>query len=115
MAPGLQRSDSATPASGARRRRRPVAVRIGGKEYRVLTEDDEELLQRVALRVDEAMARVRDRTETVDSLDLAVLTALNLARELTLLKDVAGGAGETRRLREIVELAEDALRGPLPG
>jgi cell division protein ZapA (FtsZ GTPase activity inhibitor) len=98
-----------------------VRVRIGGKEYGVVTDADEAWLQGVAIRVDEAMAIVRDRTETVDSLDVAVLTALNLARELVLLKEQGAASGDpiesrvdARRLREILQLAEDAIRSPSP-
>ena len=113
-----ERPDPLAPEAGTARRRRPVRVRIGGKEYGVVTDADEAWLQAVAVKVDEAMAIVRDRTETVDSLDVAVLTALNLARELVLLKEQNAAASESsgqartdaRRLREIVQLAEDALR-----
>jgi len=102
-------------------RRRPVKVRINGKEYRVVTDADEDWLQDVAVKVDEAMALVRDRTETVDSLDIAVLTALNLARELMILKeqgvlppgsDPAQHRAEAKRLRQLVKLAEAAVQSP---
>ena len=118
MSHAAERSDPLASETGSQRRRRPVRVRIGGKEYGVVTDADETWLQGVAVKVDEAMALVRDRTETVDSLDVAVLTALNLARELVLLKEQVAASGESlsqiradaRRLREIVALAEDALR-----
>ena len=102
-------------------RRRPVKVQLNGKEYRVVTEADPDWLQDVADKVDEAMAHVRDRTETVDSLDIAVLTALNLARELMILKeqgvmppgsDPAKHRADAKRLREIVKLAESAVQSP---
>jgi len=113
-----ERPDPLAAEGGAPRRRRPVRVRIGGKDYGVVTDADEAWLQGVAVKVDEAMAIVRDRTETVDSLDVAVLTALNLARELVLLKEQLAASGENpnqsradaRRLRDLVQLAEDALR-----
>ena len=114
----MVRSDVA-PDPDPPRRRRPIQVRLNGKEYRVVTDADEDWLQDVAVKVDEAMAVVRDRTETVDSLDIAVLTALNLARELMILKDqgvMAPGADPTQnradaqRLRKIVQMAEGAVR-----
>jgi cell division protein ZapA (FtsZ GTPase activity inhibitor) len=98
-----------------------VRVRINGKEYRVVTDADEDWLQEVAVKVDEAMALVRDRTETVDSLDIAVLTALNLARELMILKeqgvvppgtDPAQNRADARRVRELAKLAESAVQSP---
>ncbi|MFP6608114.1 MAG: cell division protein ZapA [Myxococcota bacterium] len=103
-------------------RRRRVTVRLNGKEYRVVTDTDPEWLQDVADKVEAAMAHVRDRTETVDSLDVAMLTALNLARELMILKeqgvlppgsDPAQHRDDAKRLRQIVKLAERAVQSPL--
>ena len=96
--------------------RRSVTVRIAGKDYRIRSSADEGWLQGVASGVDEAMALVRDRTETVDSMDVAVLTALNLARELVLLReghpsvasDTTGLRVDRRRLGALIELAEEA-------
>jgi cell division protein ZapA (FtsZ GTPase activity inhibitor) len=90
--------------------RRSVAVRIRGKEFRILTDGDEESLQRVAALVDSTMGRVERHTGAVDSLDVAMLAALNLARELLDLR--AGGAAtgvDADRLRSLVEQAESAL------
>jgi len=67
--------------------RRSVAIRISGQEYRLLSDADEVWLQKVANHVDAAMTQIRDRTGTVDSLDVAILTALNLAKELLALKE----------------------------
>jgi len=90
--------------------RRSVSVRIRGKEFRVLTDGDEASLQRVAGLLDETMARVERHTGAVDSLDVAMLAALNLARELLELRE--GGAlvgADGDRLRSLVEQAESAL------
>jgi len=90
-----------------------VTVRIRGKEFRVRTPDGEDSLQRVAGYLDETMATVEERTGTVDSLDVALLTALNLARELVEIRErdeVANAAGPGEgRLRGLIELAESAL------
>ena len=64
-----------------------VSVRIRGQEFRIRSDDDEESLQRVAGYLDETMKTVEKRTGTVDSLDVALLTALNLARELVRLRE----------------------------
>jgi cell division protein ZapA len=94
--------------------KRAVSVRIRGQEFRVLSDDDEAWLQRVAGYLDETMATVEERTGTVDSLDVALLTALNLARELVEIREreplanAKGTAGD--RLRGLIELAESALR-----
>jgi cell division protein ZapA (FtsZ GTPase activity inhibitor) len=97
--------------------RRSVAVEISGNEYRVVSEADEGFLQRVASHVDESMAQIRERTGTVDTLDLALLTSLNLARELLTIRDMDEVAdfGETAvevaesRMGELIDLAEAAV------
>ena len=81
-----------------------------GKELRILTDGDEESLQRVAALVDETMARVERRTGAVDTLDVAMLAALNLARELLELREGATVVPpDADRLRSLVEQAESAL------
>ncbi len=92
--------------------RRAVAVRIAGQDYKIRGDGDEEGLVRIAGYVDQAMLRVRERTGTVDSLDVAVLTCLNLARELLALHEQrSGGAGE-ERVRELIERVEAAIGRP---
>jgi cell division protein ZapA len=93
--------------------KRSVPVRIRGQEFRIRSDDDEESLQRVAAMLDEAMERVEQRTGAVDSLDVAMLTALNLAREVLELRQARGqgrpSAPDAARLRNLIELAESAL------
>ena len=92
--------------------RRSVSVRIRGKEFRVLTDGDEEQLQRVAGLVDQTMGRVERHTGAVDTMDIAMLAALNLARELLELRDGGAVAGpDADRMRSLVEQAESALDG----
>ena len=93
----------ATPSS--------VSVRLRGREFRIRGEEDSKQLQRVAGYLEETMARVEEKTRAVDSLDVAMLTALNLAREVVDSRDqrsVSTGANP-RRLRALIELAETAL------
>ena len=90
--------------------KRSVSVRLRGQEFRVLSEDDEGSLQRVARHVDETMSQVEERTGTVDTLDLALLTALNLARDLDRERQRRGDRDlDPERLRALIELAESAL------
>ena len=91
-----------------------VGVRIGGRDYRLRSDADEKWLQGVAEYVDESMGRIRSLTETVDSMDVAVLTALNLARELIELRENGPGPAarvqvDPDRLATLIELAESAL------
>lgn len=93
--------------------KRTVSVRIRGQEFRIRSDDDEQSLQRVALYLDRTMATVEKRTGTVDTLDVALLTGLNLARELVEAEEGRGRGArapvERDRLRSLIELAESAL------
>lgn len=90
--------------------RRSVAVTIQGKEFRIRSDDDPGALHEIARYVDATMARVRTRTGTIDSLDVAMLTALNLAREVVESRDAGGrDAVDEGRLRALIERAESAL------
>jgi cell division protein ZapA (FtsZ GTPase activity inhibitor) len=92
----------------------PVTIQIRGREFRIRTGDDEASLKRVASYLDETMSMVEKKTGTVDSLNLALLSALNLARELVELRaeprPAPGSAGvDLERLESLIELAESAL------
>jgi cell division protein ZapA (FtsZ GTPase activity inhibitor) len=91
--------------------KKSVAVRIAGHEYKLLSDGDEELLRQIAKDVDRAMARVRERTGTVDTLDVAVLTCLNLAREIISLRDQRRGSIDDERFRGLIERIEAATEG----
>ena len=88
--------------------RTSVAVRIAGHEYKLLSDGDEQLLRQIASDVDRAMARVRERTGTVDTLDVSVLTCLNLAREVIALRENRAGSVEDDRMRALIERVEAA-------
>ena len=97
--------------------RRSVAVSILGHEYRIRSDADEQFVRRVAALVDDTMARIRERTQTVDSLDLAVLAAVNLANDLLIERDRLPEVPESqsgsslvdpKRVAALCELAESA-------
>jgi cell division protein ZapA len=99
--------------------RRSIAVSILGHEYRIRSDADEQFVRRVATLVDDTMARIRERTQTVDSLDLAVLAAVNLANDLLIERDrlpevpesqSGSGLVDPRRVVALCELAEGADR-----
>ncbi|HLU46625.1 MAG TPA: cell division protein ZapA [Planctomycetota bacterium] len=94
---------------GTASNRLTVSVRIAGHDYKVRGEGDEEGLVRIAGYVDRAMERVRERTGTVDSLDVAVLTCLNLAREILALHDQRASAVDDGRVRSLIERVEAVL------
>ena len=84
-----------------------------------MASSDEAWLQRVAHYVDDSLRSIRERTGTVDSLDAAILTALNLARELIELRDGGAAAAspdevrvERAQLIELIDFVESELRSP---
>lgn len=106
--------------------KRVVPVQILGQEYKVRGESDAATVQRAAALLDETMKRVRERAGTVDSVDVAVLAALNLANRLVLLRDetASGRVVDERQLDDLLGLVEAAVdtaadpavdRAPRPG
>jgi cell division protein ZapA (FtsZ GTPase activity inhibitor) len=89
--------------------KKSVAVRIAGHEYKILTEGAGDDLRKIARDVDRAMNRVRDRTGTVDTLDIAVLTCLNLAREIIDLKNRPTEVASDERFRGLIDRVEELL------
>jgi cell division protein ZapA len=94
--------------------KRTVPVRILGQEFRVRSDGDASRVRRAAALVDETVQRVRARSRTVDTLDLAVLAALNLAHRL-LAREDAPAAGLDPDLAPLIERIEAALaeEGPV--
>ena len=94
-----------------------VSVQIRGQEFRVRVGDgeDEDALVRVAGYLDQTLRQVEQKTGTVDSLSVAMLTALNLAREVVEIRDGRAATGGNRaRLQALIELAEGALEITAP-
>ena len=95
-----------------------VAVRIAGHEYKIRSDGDADSLREIASYVDRAMGRVRERTGTVDSLDVAVLTCLNLAREILSLHGQQTPSGaiaiDEDKLRSLIERVERSMASEGP-
>ena len=99
--------------------KRTISVEILGQEYRIRSDSDASTIRRAAALVDETMAKVRDRTGTIDTLDVAVLTALNLANHLISLRDAASTASQGEEIRsshlgELIALVEAAIAETAP-
>ena len=88
--------------------KRIVAVRIRGQDFRIRSDEPPEQLSRIARMVDETMQRVESKTGAVDSYDVAMLTALNLAREVVGFEATRRFI-DTAKLRSLVDLAEAAV------
>jgi len=95
--------------------KRTVPVTIQGKEYRIRAEADGESVTRAALLLDETMEKVRARSSTADSVDIAVLAALNLANALSAERADAGGdLGLGQRMLDLIRLVESAVGDAKP-
>jgi len=91
--------------------RRTVPVRIQGQDYRIRSDAPADLVTRAAQLVDETMARVRERTGTADSQDVAVLAALNIAHRLVAEREgpVDGAWLTAEDFRPLIDLVEGEL------
>jgi cell division protein ZapA (FtsZ GTPase activity inhibitor) len=87
--------------------KRTVSVRIRGQDFRIRSDESPEQLARIAQTVDETMERVETRTGAVDSYDVAMLTALNLAREIVAFQTKPRPV-DSGRLRALIEMTEAA-------
>lgn len=67
--------------SGSTMVKRNVEVEIFGQRYSLKSEFPEEQVKKVAAYVDGKMREVAEGTTSVDSLHIAILTALNVAQE----------------------------------
>jgi cell division protein ZapA len=61
---------------------RLVEIRVFGQTYTVKTDADENYIQEVAKYVNEKMEEVLKKTKSVSTLNVAILTALNIADDL---------------------------------
>lgn len=89
----------------------PVTVRILDREYQVACpEDEKEALLDSARDLNDRMKAIRDTGKVVGVDRIAVMAALNLARELLEQRDVQRGRDEAeRRLRALNRKLETAL------
>lgn len=94
--------------------KRTVPVTIQGKQYRIRAEADDESIERAALLLDETMEKVRARSGTADSVDVAVLAGLNLANLLTVERASPGRAPGGERVLELIRLVETAVGDAKP-
>lgn len=82
-----------------------VAIKIGGREYRLRTDEDASRMESVAAHVDRMM-REAQRTAP-DSQDAAILTALQLARDLLEMRDHLSVV-QRDRLQSLIDLVDSA-------
>ncbi|HUL38454.1 MAG TPA: cell division protein ZapA [Thermodesulfobacteriota bacterium] len=90
-----------------------VEIKIFGQTYTVKTDAEEEYIKEVAKYVNDKMEEVLKKTKTVSTLNVAILTALNIADDLikekerrkALLREI-----ETKS-KDLVEKIDVKIRG----
>ena len=93
--------------------KRTVPVTIQGREYRIRADGDASSVHRAAELLDETMSKVRARSGSADTADVAVLAALNLANTLASGRVIGADAeGLEKRISELAQLVESALHDP---
>ena len=61
---------------------RYVEIKVFGQTYTVKTDEEEDYIRKVAQYVNEKMEEVLRKTRSVSTLNVAILTALNIADDL---------------------------------
>ena len=92
--------------------KKTVQVKIQGRAYKIRADGDASAasVNRAAAMLDETIERVRIRAGTVDSVDVAVLAALNVANSLVLERETrTAPAVPEARVAALIELVEAAL------
>jgi len=85
-------------------RERLVEIKVFGQTYTVKTDAEEDYIQEVAKYVNEKMEEVLKKTKSVSTLNVAILTALNIADDLLREKEK-----RTTLLREVETKSRDLV------
>ena len=92
---------------------RYVEIKIFGQTYTVKTDEEEDYIRRVAQHVNEKMEEVLRKTRSVSTLNVAILTALNIADDLLREKDRREALAKEVEIksRDLVEQIEMKMSG----
>jgi cell division protein ZapA len=85
-------------------RERLVEIKVFGQTYTVKTDAEEDYIQEVAKYVNEKMEEILKKTKSVSTLNVAILTALNIADDLLREKEK-----RTALLREVGAKSKDLV------
>ena len=88
-----------------------VQVRIYDREYALRTSGDPERLEQVCLHLDRRMRQISESSGSVDTLKLAILTAISIADDLLRVQEELVKIDESvsRRSKECVSLLDRFL------
>ena len=90
---------------------KPTLVTIYGKTYH-LRGDDPGYLHELAREVDGRMREVAEATGTADTLNVAILAALNIADECLQARSGSASPEEERHVGRLTALIDDVLADP---
>jgi cell division protein ZapA len=87
-------------------------IQIYGKTYNLKSSSSQVDAEEVATYVDSRMKELANAPGKTSTLDLAILTALNIAQELMELKNQVGAKDEVEgeKLRQLVEALDEELQ-----
>jgi cell division protein ZapA len=88
-------------------------IKIYGKTYSLKSSSSEVDAEEVAAYVDSRMKELATARSKTSTLDLAILTALNIAQELMELKNQANSRQEVegKKIQQLVEALDKELQG----
>ena len=89
-----------------------ATVEIFGQRLGLRADGDAARLQEVARFVDSRMREVADRSSSVDTVNIAVLTALNIADELFRLRESKGTSSikTNKKAEALIKILDKALK-----
>ena len=92
-----------------------MPVKVQGREYRIRSEVDAETVRQAAALLDETIDKVRERVSTVDTVDVAVMAALNIANSLVAERAGAVVDGALNgRMNALIEQLEATVGDAVP-
>jgi len=102
---------------------RLVEIKVFGQTYTVKTDAEEDYIQEVAKYVNEKMDEVLKKTKSVSTLNVAILTALNIAddllkekeRRITLLREVEAKSKDLAEKIDIKMRGMELEKNPITG
>ncbi len=87
-----------------------LTVEIYGQTYQLRGEGEEERIRELSDFLDEQMNEIAEQTSEVDSLDIAVLAALNIADSyFTLRESDETGEIPEGKINNLIEMLDDCL------
>lgn len=84
-----------------------MKVSILGRDYNIKTEDDEEYVQKVSRYINEKAQNISKNTGVIATLDLAILTLLNIADDYFKLKENIAKDVDNK-LQRLIDFIESA-------